>query len=146
MTKFNRLKLLLFTLFLNSLNLAYSHEVINSHNEKDFQVSVFQAVNQKNWSAVNDYSSEIERNIGTENSLYYFLQGMLAFERKNNLEAINLLNRAIHYQPDFIRAKLELITIYLKNKNQNLAKELINELLSHQKIYRRKLKKDYAIY
>lgn len=47
MTKFNRLKLLLFTLFLNSLNLAYSHEVINSHNEKDFQVSVFQAVNQK---------------------------------------------------------------------------------------------------
>lgn len=134
MTKFNRLKLLLFTLFLNSLNLAYSHEVINSHNEKDFQVSVFQAVNQKNWSAVNDYSSEIERNIGTENSLYYFLQGMLAFERKNNLEAINLLNRAIHYQPDFIRAKLELITIYLKNKNKNLAKELINELLSHQNI------------
>lgn len=48
MTKFNRLKLLLFTLFLNSLNLAYCHGVINSHNEKDFQVSVFQAVNQKN--------------------------------------------------------------------------------------------------
>ena len=134
MNKSNQLVLLLFTLYLNSLQFANSQTLINSHNEKDFYVTVFKAVNQKNWPAVNDYANEIALNFGENHSLYYFLIAMLAFKDNNYLDAINSLNKAITLQPNFSRAKLELISAYIKNNNKQQAKKLANELLTNKEI------------
>nr|WP_314266166.1 porin family protein [uncultured Moellerella sp.] len=97
-------------------------------------MSVFQAVNQKNWSAMDDYANTIEFNFGKNHSLYYFIKGMLAVKDNNYIEAINLFNQAIILQPDFLRVKLELTKIYLINNNKQQAKRIANELLADEKL------------